>query len=355
MRHVAPRRQKVYVVIRLNPAMGTPIAIYGDDIRRVVDDTSVAEYVDIVRKGFELRGRGAPTKLRSTVRPNSTIDGRITTYLAYLREMGVAGGYMYTAGFEDASAWSTASLWDATAGEFLTTMDGHAWNHYKTGATGAVAVDELALEDTDAVGVIGSSRQAYGQILATDVVRDIEEVRVYSRSSDRRTRFAKVVDDAIGASVFPVDSSEEAVTRSEVVITATDSRQPVFDGRNLTPGTHVSAIGQYNPGPGIRELDATTIRRAKYVPDLYRRAFQDAGSFLFALENGTVTKNHVHCELGEVVCGDEVGREHRDEITVFDSGATAIEAVAAAKMLYDKARERGLGIELSQPEPPTVL
>lgn len=335
--------------------MVTPIAIYGDDIKQVVDETSITEFVDVVREGFSLRGEGAPTKPRDTVRPNSTVNGRITSYMAYLREMDVVGGYMYTAGFAGASAWSTASLWDGTSGEFVATMDGHAWNLYKTGATGAVAVDALALEDASTVGVIGSSRQAYGQIIATDVVRDIETVRVYSRAPDNRTRFAEVVDDEIDASVVPVESSEEAVTQSEIVITATNATDPVFDGRTLVPGTHVSAIGQYNPGPAVRELDATTIRRAKYVPDLYRRAFQDAGGFLFAFENGTVTDDHIHAELGEVVCGGSTGREHRDEITVFDSGATAIEAVAAAKMLHDKARTQGLGIELAQPEPPTVL
>jgi alanine dehydrogenase len=104
-------------------------------------------------------------------------------------------------------------------------------------------------------------------------------------------------------------------------------------------------MGQYTPGR--HELDTATIERATYVPDLRARATQDAGSFLAALEAGVVDEDHVHAELGEVVAGVKPGRTTDDEITVFDSGGTGIETVAAAYMLYEKARSKGLGSEFS--------
>lgn len=115
----------------------------------------------------------------------------------------------------------------------------------------------------------------------------------------------------------------------------------MFDGDLLDPGTHVTAMGQYHPEK--RELDETTIERATYVPDLRERATMDAGSFLAAVEAGVVDEDHIHAELGEVVAGVAAGREDREEITVFDSGGTGIETVAAAHMLYEKAHEEGLG------------
>jgi alanine dehydrogenase len=129
-----------------------------------------------------------------------------------------------------------------------------------------------------------------------------------------------------------------------VVVTATNASEPVFDGDVLDEGTHVTAMGQYDPDK--RELDTDTVARAKYVPDLRARAFSDSGEFLGAREAGAVDDDHVHAELGEVVAGAAPGREDRQELTVFDSGGTGVETVAAAYMLYEKAREAGLGSEI---------
>jgi len=119
----------------------------------------------------------------------------------------------------------------------------------------------------------------------------------------------------------------------------------VFDGELLEPGTHVTAMGQYNPTK--RELDTTTIERSRYVPDLRDRVLQDAGSFIHAVEEGAVDESHIHAELGEVVAGNATGRATDEEITVFDSGGSGIETVAAAGMLYEQAKDRDLGSTIS--------
>ena len=153
--------------------------------------------------------------------------------------------------------------------------------------------------------------------------------------------------ERLGATFAAVASSAAAVEDADVVITATKSAEPVFDGELLPDGAHVTAIGQYNPER--RELDATTISRSVYVPDLRARAFQDAGSFLMAREEGVVDDDHVHAELGEVVAGVEPGRESPEDVTVFDSGGTAIETVAAGYMLYERAVEADRGEILEFP------
>jgi alanine dehydrogenase len=103
-------------------------------------------------------------------------------------------------------------------------------------------------------------------------------------------------------------------------------------------------MGQYDRKR--REVDATTVARSTYVPDLRARVDKDAGAYIQALESGAIEEGHVHAELGEVVAGIAEGRTSDDEITLFDSGGTGIETVAAAHMLYEKATDAGLGTTL---------
>jgi alanine dehydrogenase len=302
------------------------------------------EFVDAVRDGYRQRGLGAPAKPRTTL-VNDDPAGMLTGYSAILPETGAMGGYMYSAGFGAGDAWFMTPLFDAESGRPLALIDGASMNPFKTGAAGAVGLDALAREDATSLAIIGSGAQARGQLKAAVTVRDIETVSVFSPTKENRESFAAEMNEALSASVAAVASSAAAVEDSDVVITATTASEPVFDGDILEDGTHVTAMGQYHPKK--RELDAKTVGRATYVPDLRERATRDAGSFLAAVEDGAVDEDHIHAELGEIVAGEKSGRESEDEITVFDSGGTGIETVAAAYMLYEKAREEGLGSTIS--------
>jgi alanine dehydrogenase len=302
-----------------------------------------AAYVDAVREGYRQQGPAEPrTKL-----VNGDPPGIMTGYLAILPETGAMGGYTYAAGFGGRDAHFFLPLFDADSGEPLALLDGASLNPFKTGATGAVGVDALAREEVDTLGLIGSGSQARGQLRATATVREFETVNVYSPTADHRQSFAAEMNDRLEPTVAAVASSAAAVEDADVVVTATTASEPVFDGDLLEPGTHVTAMGQYDVDK--RELDARTIERSVYVPDLRARATHDAGSFIGAVADGVVDEDHVHGDLGEVLAGEAPGRESDDQVTVFDSGGTAIETVAAAHMLYERARERGLGqsIELA--------
>lgn len=303
-----------------------------------------AEYVDAVREGYHQRGEGAPAEPRTTL-TNSEPPGFLTDYSAILPETGAMGGYTYTAGFGATDAWFVTPLFDAESGEPLALLDGASMNPFKTGATGAVAVDALARMDASSLAIIGSGPQARGQLWTTASVRELETVRVYSPTKENREAFAAKANKHLEATVAAVASSAAAIEDADIVITATTASEPVFSGDRLEKGTHVTAMGQYHPKK--RELDATTIERATYVPDLRKRVSQDAGSFLAALETGAIDEDHVHAELGEVVAGKAPGRQSPEEITVFDSGGTGIETVAAAHLLYEKAIEAGLGSDIS--------
>jgi alanine dehydrogenase len=303
-----------------------------------------AEYVDVVREGYRQRGEGAPAEPRTALY-NEDPPGLFTSYAAVLPDTGAMGGYMYSAGFGEGDAWFVTPLFDAESGEPLALLDGASMNPFKTGAAGAVGVDALARPDASAVAVFGSGAQARGQLRAVDAVRDVETVWVYSPTKSSREAFVGEMDRHLDASVAAVSSSAAAVEGADVVITATNAPEPVFDGDLLEPGTHVTAMGQYHPKK--HELDDTTVARATYVVDLRARLTQDAGSYLHAVESGAIESDHCHAELGDVVAGETVGRTDDEEITVFDSGGTGIETTAAAAMLYEKARAADLGQQLS--------
>jgi alanine dehydrogenase len=301
-----------------------------------------AEYVEAVREGYRQRGEGAPAEPRTKLLSDEP-KGMLTSYAAVLPDTGAMGGYMYAAGFGAGDAWFATPLFDADSGEPLALLDGASMNPFKTGAAGAVGVDALAREDASTLAVIGTGSQARGQVRATATVRAFDEVRAFSPTRDHRESFADEAADWFDAdaTVRAVDTAGEAVSGADVVITATTASDPVFESEDLADGAHVTAMGQYDPRK--RELDAETIRRATYVPDLRERATTDAGSFLAALEAGVVDEDHVHAELGEVVAGESPGRESADELTVFDSGGTGVETVAGAHLLYEKASEAGVG------------
>jgi Predicted ornithine cyclodeaminase, mu-crystallin homolog len=305
-----------------------------------------AEYVDAVREGYRQRGEGARAAPRTRLDSNSP-RGMLTGYFAVLPETGAMGGYSYSAGFESGDAHFVLPLFDAESGEPLAILDGARMNPSKTGATGAVGVDALAREDATRLGIVGSGTQARGQLLATATVRDLEQVSVYSPTAAHREAFTAEMDKRLAAAVDPVASSAEAVTGADIVVTATTATDPVFDGDLLEPGTHVTVMGQYHPERN--EVDAGTVARATYVPDLRGRLEQDAGAYINALETGAIEADHAHAELGDVVAGAAPGRTDETEITLLDSGGTAVETVAAAKLLYDRACEadRGRTLELS--------
>jgi alanine dehydrogenase len=306
-----------------------------------VDDLAEpSDYVAAVRDAYRQVGEGAPAKPRTKLF-NRDPPGMLTSYTAILPETGGMGGYTYSAGFGAGDAWFVTPLFDAESGEPLAVLDGASMNPYKTGAAGATAVDALAREDATEIAVIGSGAQARGQLATTATVRAFEAVRVFSPTAENREAFAEEFADRIEPAVAAVDSASEAVDGADVVITATNASDPVIDDADVDPGAHVTAMGQYNPNRN--ELPPELIARATYVPDIRERASQDAGSFLAAEEAGLVDEDHVAADLGEVVAGEHPGRTSDDEVTVFDSGGTGIETVAAAHMLYERAKEAGRG------------
>ncbi len=302
------------------------------------------EYVDIVYEAYKDIGSGGSTRPRTKL-VNDNPKGMFTGYMAVLPDIGAMGGYMYAAGFGKKDSWFMAPIYDVETGKPLALIDGASMNPFKTGATGAVAADLLAKENIKQIGIIGSGAQARGQIKAAATVRDIDRGFVYSPTQKNRKKFSEEMSKETGIDLKPVENSDKAVIDSDIVITATTSSTPVFNGDLIQEGTHITAMGQYDKNK--REVDTETIKQSKYIPDLRERVFQDAGAFLYAYEKEIVSKDHIYAELGEIASGKIKGRQSKKEITLFDSGGTAIETVATGYMLYKKAKNKGIGKKIN--------
>ncbi len=214
----------------------------------------------------------------------------------------------------------------------------------RTGAASGVATKYLARRDAKTVGIFGTGWQALSQLEAVCAVRDIEDVRVYSRSSENRARFCSEMGAKHrNVKLTPVSRPEEAA-EADIVITITTARDPVFSGAWLRPGTHVNAAGANSILR--RELDDDAIKRASIITvDSLDQARIEAGELVIPVEKGWLTWEAVH-ELRHVVNGDMRGRTGDAEITLFKSLGIAIEDIAAASVLYQKARNQKAGKEL---------
>jgi ornithine cyclodeaminase/alanine dehydrogenase-like protein (mu-crystallin family) len=204
-----------------------------------------------------------------------------------------------------------------------------------------VATKYMARPDATSVGIFGSGKQARTQLAAVCKVRKVSRVHVYSPSEEHRRQFAQDMSRQCETEVIAVSHPESAARDLDVVITATTSREPVLHADWITQGTHINAIGSNFLGKA--EVDAETVRRCNLVVvDSRDQARIEAGDFVQPLEAGTLRWSDVR-ELGHVIIGRYSGRPHPGDITLFKSLGIAIEDVAVAGKLYQKAVAQGAG------------
>jgi len=217
-----------------------------------------------------------------------------------------------------------------------------AW--IRTGAASGLATKYMAREDASVAGIIGTGRQAVTQIEAVCAVRPITRVKVYSRSEENRVKFAAEMRERLNIDIEPVGTAEACVRGSDVLITITNARDPVFDGAHLEPGIHVNAAGSNNPMH--REVDEKTLQRAEVVAvDDLEQAKIECGEMIYAVDRGFYRWRQA-VELHEVVSGKVSGRPRADAITLFESQGVGIEDIAACAYVLQKARAQGIGTEL---------
>jgi alanine dehydrogenase len=239
-------------------------------------------------------------------------------------------------------------LFDMDTCELLAIMDDHHISTMRVGATSAVASKYLARKDAEVMGLLGSGEQAKTQLTAHAVVRTLTKVKVYSPTKENRERFAKQMSAATEIEIVPVSSAEEAVRRTDIVSAATNTVDPVVEGRWLEEGMHVTSLVGGDGYLPRKELDDEAIRKMSLIIVGYKpQIFLDKqAEFHDRMERGLVKPEDLH-ELGDLLNGKCRGRKDDREITFFKNNTgMGIQFAATARKMYDKAKEKGLGTEL---------
>jgi ornithine cyclodeaminase/alanine dehydrogenase-like protein (mu-crystallin family) len=239
-------------------------------------------------------------------------------------------------------------LFDMDTCEILALMDDHHISTLRVAATSAVASKVLARPDARVMGLLGSGEQAKTQVTAHVAVRPLTKIKVYSPTRANREKFAREMSEQTGVEVVPVSSAEEAVRGSDIVNAATNTVDPVVQGRWLEEGMHVTSLVGGDGFLPRRELDDEAIKRAGLIVVGYKpQIFIDKqAEFYDRIERGLIKAEDLH-ELGELLNGKCRGRRDGKEITLFKNNTgQGIQFAATARKMYEKARQRGVGTEL---------
>jgi len=237
---------------------------------------------------------------------------------------------------------ATVLLGDAATGELLALIDGTALTALRTGAAGGVAARELSRSSAGCVALFGAGAQARTQLLALAAVRPITEVRVVTRDPAHAAalRTWAAHERSLGAVAIQLATPRDAVGDADIVVTATSSRTPVFQGSWLASGVHVTAVGSFTAE--MRELDDETLRDARLVVDQRAAALVEAGELRGRRDEDVV-------EIGEILSGRVPGRTSDSQRTVFKSVGNAIQDLVVAARAYERSRDLGIGEEIAFP------
>jgi ornithine cyclodeaminase/alanine dehydrogenase-like protein (mu-crystallin family) len=232
-------------------------------------------------------------------------------------------------------------LFDGKTGEPLAMVNASAITAIRTAAVSGVATRALAREDARDLAIIGAGVQAGPHLTALACVRPLTRARVASRTLQSAATFAEQMQPHFPFPIEPVESTEAAMRGADLIVTATTSREPVLRRQWISPGVHINAIGTF--APSAREIDTETMVAATLFVDRRESALNEAGDYLIAANEGAIGSDHIRAELGEVLIKSHGGRSSRDEITIFKSLGLAIEDLAAAAHVYQKARVQDAG------------
>ncbi|MEZ4639547.1 MAG: ornithine cyclodeaminase family protein [Caldilineaceae bacterium] len=309
--------------------------------------------IDAVEQAFALLSRGQTALPLRTNMPVAEHSGSLLAMPAYVG--GESGGLgvklitLYAGNPQQRSLPAIQGnfvLFDPVDGRLLAILEAGYMTAVRTGASGGVAARHLARADARTLTIFGSGAQAPFQVEAVCAERPIERVYVLSQRLENAQRFAAEQSRRLDVEIVATDDVAAAVRAADVIVTATSAHAPLFDGDWLRPGTHVNAVGAHLPT--AREVDTSTIRRAKVVTDQTSACLAEAGDLIVPIRENAIDVSHIYAEIGRIAAGDLPGRADPDEITFFKSVGLAVQDVAVASLIVQQALARGIGQHLEE-------
>ena len=347
-----------------------PLLISPDELKGIV---TMAEAIEAVRLGFREWGESPalnaprrrihiPTGVRVSVHqggvPGSGATG-LMTHCEWVKPLSDHQEYPRL-------NHPVIVLYDAAEGELKAIIIGEitcselpgnvAVTGLRTAATSAVGTDLLARPDAERVSVFGAGGQARNHLVALARVRKIKQVKVYSRTPENRVKFAREMEPVLNATIEPVGRPEDAVRGVDIILTATNSSVPVFDGRWLEAGAHVTSIVGSNVGlvqggftkAKRREIDDATLERSDVLGIAsVQQAVQDEQADIFDPVERGIIRWEQWIEIGSILAGKKEGRTRPEQITLFKNNAgQGVADVALGALVLKKVLEKGAGLPL---------
>lgn len=322
---------------------------------RIINQTEIrqllpmSECLDLMAEALKALARGAailPLRQVIALPDKSGLLAVMPSYSGNLPAMGVKVISVFPGnlGSELDSHQGAVLLFETERGRLLAILDASEITAIRTAAVSGVATRLLAREDATDLAILGSGVQARTHLEAMLVARNISRVRVWSRNFENARTFAERESQRHLVSVTPVRGAQEAVTAADIICTTTAATEPVLSGDWISPGAHINAAGAF--GQKARELDTVAVAKSRLFVDRRESTMNEAGDFLIPLREGAIADAHILGELGELLIEKVKGRTAPNEITLFKSMGIAIEDLASAHYIYNKAVQRGIGTEV---------
>lgn len=236
---------------------------------------------------------------------------------------------------------ATIVLHDPDTGELQAVMDGRYITEARTAAVSAASTRHLARRDARVLGIVGTGVQARSHAEAMLLVRPFEDIRVWGRTAEHAAALAAELGSSMQCRVTAVATVQEAAAEADVIALVTASSEPVLRREWVADGAHICAVGSCRPNQ--REMDTALVKSARLFVDSREGALAEAGDIVIPIAEQAFDASHIAAELGEVFGKRAEGRRSDREITVFKSLGMAVEDVAAARLAFERASERGIG------------
>lgn len=316
------------------------LILTAEEIKKII---TIKEVINAVENAFCLQAKKLTLMPAKIYLPLEKYNGDFRAMPAYVE--GSAGVKWVNAHPENPkkglfpSVMAVLIYSDPATGFPLAIMDGTIITNYRTGAAGAIASKCLARKNARTFGLIGCGKQAETQLLFHQEIFQFEKIYVTDINPQKVKEFITKFSE------LPLKKSiPEEVANCDIICTTTPSHQPIIFRPWVKEGTHINAIGA--DAPGKEELDPLILKNAKIVIDDYEQATR-SGEINVPLTKGIIKEENIYASVGEIVAGLKPGRTDDKEITVFDSTGLAIQDIAVAKILYEKAKKLKIGTEVN--------
>lgn len=314
------------------------------EVKKLIDASEANEAVE---NAFEAFGKGLAQMPPKSYLFYTQYKGDLRTMPAYIQPLNATGVKIVNVHVNNAekslpTVMATIVLNDPESGYPIAIMDGTYLTALRTGSAGAIAIKYLARKDAENIGFVGCGVQAYTQIDTSILIKKFKFFKAYDINEKRRNDFANYVKDKYGLELTGKNDLQETCD-TDIITTTTPVNKPIIKDEWIKEGTHINAIGA--DAPGKEELEPAILLRSTVVIDNWEQA-SHSGEINVPLEKGILKKENIHAELGEIVARLKSGRTSDTEITIFDSTGLAVQDIAVAKRVYEKAIKNNIGIHL---------